>query len=41
MEMKFVINFEKSNIEELLKFSRIKEKENFYYKLQESILRIW
>lgn len=36
----FIMNLKKSDIEELLKSSRTEEEENFYYKLQELILRI-
>lgn len=36
----FIMNLKKSDIEELLKSSKTEEEKNFYYKLQELILRI-
>ena len=36
----FIMNLKKSDIEELLKSAKTKEEEEFYYKLQELILRI-
>ena len=36
----YIMNLKKSDIEELLKYSKTEEEEEFYYKLQEFILRL-
>lgn len=36
----YIMNLKKSDIEELLKFSKTEEEEKFYYTLQELILRM-